>query len=679
MQFLPARLVGFFLVLLFVLFFFQGTVLAQGENWKPDSEVTLVGKGSVRAKEFLNWTLNPQNANWVFLTPGTGSLDQIAQFWGLIRNIAYFLTLIVVLSTAFLIITSRGRNFNARRQVFVIAGVFLLITFSFAIIGFIYGLSDTLQNFFLRLPNKNGISSQDLLNVAFPYDTFLGFRRSGMENDEATIVSLVLLRATAITYYVMAGVLILRKIILWFFIILSPIWVLLLPFPLVRNTAKIWVGEFFRWLFYGPLFAVLLAGLVMMWKSGIPLNFTTQPEGTVVYPTAINILLGGPGIALTSANNLNNVDTYAKYLIALLMLWVVIALPFVLLRIFRDALASFFKDDNLFLQKAFAGLYPFLGRPATSVLPPPPVPSGAAGLALRRPMETASANQINISAQVANINTLPQVKTSDIVKYAGLSIPRIQDIAKLEMQRGTITQNQALLKNIAAPTSITNIHERSRFSSIQQELLSRAKRGDVNATTILTAAETARWGKPIPIVMQRVTGARPGAPATLPQLMPMANHIQTVGIDDYEEVKKMWEENYRSGEVPISDKIKSREDWIKQDMQKISSVIELLSNPDEEVKKQGVEQLSVILPFLLLGGFSDQETIIYLKAKLEAAKKELAEIEQKQQEEESKVSIEQKKETGDKPKHMEAEASLNEQTPQTDERTTTPIDEGNKP
>lgn len=669
MQFLPARLAGFFLVLLFVLFIFPQTALAQGENWKQDAEVTLVGKGSVRAKEFLDWTLNPQNANWVFLTPTTGGLNQISQFWSLIRNIAYFLTLIIVLFTAFLIITSRGQNISARRQVFVIGGVFLLITFSFAIIGFIYGISDTLQNFFLRLPNKNGISSSDLLNIAFPYDTFIGFRRSGTENDEANIVSLVLVRATAITYYVMAGVLILRKIILWFFIILSPIWVLLLPFPLVRNTAKIWIGEFFRWLFYGPLFAVLLAGLVMMWKSGIPLNFSTQPEGAVVYPTATNILLGGPGIAVSPTNNLNNVDTYARYLIALLMLWVVVALPFVLLRIFRDALASFFKEDNLLLQKAFAGLYPFLGRPPAPVMPPPPMPAEGAGLALRRPFETTSAKQINISAHVANIATLPQAKTSDIIKYAGLSIPSIQDIARLEMRRENIGQNQTTLRNIAAPTTLANIHERSRFSSIQQELLSRAKRGDMGATTILAAAESARWGKPVPFMMPTI--ARPGAPvvAGKPQIMPMVNHVQTVGIDDYEEVKKMWEENYHSGEVPISDKIKSREDWIKQDIQKISSVIELLSSADSEIKKQGVEQLSTILPFLLLGGFSEQETIIYLKAKLEAAKKEQAEVEQKQQEEESKVSIEQSKETEEKPKEMEAEANPQEPTP---------IDEGNK-
>ncbi len=37
-----------------------------------------------------------------------------------------------------------------------------------------------------------------------------------------------------------------------------------------------------------------------------------------------------------------------------------------------------------------------------------------------------------------------------------------------------------------------------------------------------------------------------------------------------------------------------------------------------------------ILPFLLLGGFSDLETVTYLKAKLEAAKHTLEIIEKKQ-------------------------------------------------
>lgn len=219
------------------------------------------------------------------------------------------------------------------------------------------------------------------------------------------------------------------------------------------------------------------------------------------------------------------------------------------------------------------------------------------------------------------------------------------------------------------------MHERSRFSSIQQELLSRSKRGDVTATTILAAAESARTGKPVPVplgsridVSNRapiVVGVRPDtrrqrdeAPLTAlrPTIMPTINRIQTVGIDDYEDVKKMWEENYRAGDVPISDKVKSREEWITQDITKIESVIELLQNVNEEKKRQGLEELAIILPFLLLGGFSDQETIIYLKAKLEGAKKVLTELEQKTKEED-KVLVENKKEEEkEKAMHMEASA-----------------------
>src|SRR5581483_7749680 len=138
---------------------------------------------------------------------------------------------------------------------------------------------------------------------------------------------------------------------------------------------------------------------------------------------------------------------------------------------------------------------------------------------------------------------------------------------------------------------------------------------------------------------------------------PTINRIQSVAIDDYEDVKKMWEENYRSGDIPISEKIKSRSEWVKQDIVKMESVIELVSSIDQEKKKQGLEELAVILPFILLGGFSDQETVIYLKAKLEAAKKVLTELEEKTSEED-KVMVERKREE-EAEKTMEASAEEN--------------------
>src|SRR2546430_370058 len=180
----------------------------------------------------------------------------------------------------------------------------------------------------------------------------------------------------------MAGILLVRKIILWFFIAVSPIYPLLLfHFP-IRNTAKIWIGEFFRWLLYAPLFFIFLSSLVIIWQHNInlfPFDFT-QVNSFIVYPTAINILLGGPGQQLNIKNSVNYNDTFAEYIIALIMLWIVIFMPFILLRIFLDYLSSlnFDKDSSMnFIQniaKKVPGNQLFFPNTPIAPVPIPPTP-----------------------------------------------------------------------------------------------------------------------------------------------------------------------------------------------------------------------------------------------------------------------------------------------------------------
>jgi hypothetical protein len=105
-----------------------------------------------------------------------------------------------------------------------------------------------------------------------------------------------------------------------------------------------WV--FFQWIFYGPLFAIFLGALAKIWKAGIPFLFdfsrTVDAKNYIgyVFPTGINITYGGPaqiGIQKLSAlNNGNYIDTFAEYVITLIMLWAVFFFPWWLLRIFRD-------------------------------------------------------------------------------------------------------------------------------------------------------------------------------------------------------------------------------------------------------------------------------------------------------------------------------------------------------
>src|SRR3989344_9381907 len=103
--------------------------------------------------------------------------------------------------------------------------------------------------------------------------------------------SLFIVKLTSFTYNFLSVIVILRQIILMFLLVISPLLGLLLPFIFIRNTGYIWIGEFFRWLFYGPLFALFISALARIWKANIPytFDFTRAQNGEMVYQTGINI------------------------------------------------------------------------------------------------------------------------------------------------------------------------------------------------------------------------------------------------------------------------------------------------------------------------------------------------------------------------------------------------------
>jgi len=300
-------------------------------NWIADPDVTFAGKSSARAAQFVDWTL--KNYQW--------SVNDIplSDYWVKIRNIVYVLLILAILAASAVMIITHGNNVSVFSFIRLLFIAILLITLSFALIKTLYQLTDIFQGFFLNISGKT-IGSSDIGSVQINYKDFQGLRLSGTENDEAVFTSVNLIKLTTITYMVMGGILLVRKIVLWFFIIISPIFPLLIFYIPLRNTAKIWIGEFFRWLLYAPLFSILLSGLVTLWKTQISvLPFKFIPN-SVQYPTAINILLGGPGQNVSLTNSLNNNDTFIQYIVALIMLWMVIFLPWLLLKIFLDYIGT---------------------------------------------------------------------------------------------------------------------------------------------------------------------------------------------------------------------------------------------------------------------------------------------------------------------------------------------------
>lgn len=655
--------------------------------WVEDPNVTFVGKVANRSGSLLDWTL--QNYNWTFVSPQT--TNPLASFWVTIRNIVYVLLVVIVLSIAFLIIITRGKNITVMRFIPQFIFMLLLITFSFSLVQFLYQITDIVQGFFLKSPNNAPlfISQKDLLQINFDYKNFVGYRRFGAAFDESAFMSLLLVKLTAITYYVMIGVLLIRKIILWFFLIISPIFaVLIMYFPL-RNTGKIWLGEFFRWLLYGPIFAIFLGGVVYVWKTGIPLQFRGFPgagnEDTILFPTAVNILLGGPGQQVSLTNSINTPETFAQYIVALLMLWVVILLPFLLLQIFLDYFHSFALNETVPIKQFFNNGYSFLKPPPLPNSPvgnpPPPLyqPTGMArAIPFVKKLDIPNLQQQSLSKssyEKQDIQTTFRQSQSsqtqehtEILRLANLSLPTMRDIARFET--ATISQNsrdhqeltkiRETLQQIAKPEIAQSPDERIRLVTVKNQLTEKEKQGSPMASAVLTAAKS--------VAQQNITAnhATPGVPlkTTATVTLPVVNRTQTVSLDDYEAVKKLWHENYQKLAPPQNTKgvQTNRKTWINEDIEKIQTAINLLTTNDPQKVKQGMDIVGKILPFLLIGGFSQTEIITYLKSKLEAAKAVLMEIDNKKEEEETLLDVSQKKEEEPKVMHAQEEITKPKET-----------------
>ncbi len=517
----------------------------------PDSEVTFDGKNAARSGLLLDWSL--QNYDWEQLNSVTSGTDPLLPFWVTIRNIVYAFFVLFVLITAFIIISTRGRSIGVRRFIPRFIAVILLVTFSYALIQFIYQITDIIQGFFLKNPDTATniahpeIWQGNLLYVGWDYTQFIGLRLTGDMNNESAFVSLLFVKLTALTYYVMVIILIIRRIILWFFIIVSPIFPLLLLYYPVRNTAKIWIGEFFRWALYAPLFAIFLAGLVQVWRAGVPLNFIPhdysnyatldQPlkplAGNIwdptndIFPTAINILLGGPGqtvcynnTATTPCNNsLNLPETFALYLVALLMLWMVIIVPWILLQIFLDYATNYNYAENSVIKNIRNRSSAFLGGappvPVNPAAPPGPAPSfglgrvlpftpkfnlPGRGAGLAKAIPASSNEAINTENNITKSSTAGLAKPlpADIVLLGltNLSVPKMQDIARFETsilstnkeKQQEVSTMQQSLEQIAHPEILTNTRDREHYKEIREHLVKESEKGNVLATTILNAA-----------------------------------------------------------------------------------------------------------------------------------------------------------------------------------------------
>lgn len=450
---------------------------ADTTKWINDRDVTFAGKIAARSRDLLNNVI--LHHQWSFTSGPTGNpFDAI---WITIRNIVYAVLGLFILAGAFLLIITRGKSLTVKKFVPRFVLVLILVTLSYSLIAFFYQIGDVIQGFFFKRADGAVIQARDLLDVGFQYGDFnQGLRVQGDQWDENVFVSTLLVKLTAATYYAMFGILIVRKVILWFFIVISPIFPLLLMFANLRNSAKIWAGEFFRWLLYAPLFAILLSGLVAMWRLYIPLDLPGVSCGVddpiaapYRYDTAISILLGGPCQKVTLHNSLNSPDSFTQYVVALIMLWMVIIIPFLLLKIFLDYFNNFSFGESNVVKYLAQSSSPILNRYGMSfanggggVRPPPGGPSPSshpAGLAKSLPVAfTHSTLQ-----QTANdfANTMQSTAANSSVATTNANQAAFEQSIN-QMQANTSAESTQSAENIA--TAVTNATNQAVTNASEQ-------------------------------------------------------------------------------------------------------------------------------------------------------------------------------------------------------------------
>ncbi len=702
--------------------------------WVEDAEITAQGKTDDRARQFIYWVVT------------NSSIDNhpvLFKIWSTVRNVSYFFVIIVAaIMGVGMIITQRSAfntNIKVWPTVMKIAAILLFITFSASLVITVIQISDILMKFFIE-----NLGGKDLFNIYFAsisqeknYLDFVGCRDLNIRVQEAYKAEMMMLKLTNISYYVMGGMLILRKVFLWFLLFVSPFLALLMPFVFIRNIGWIWIGVFFQWVFYGPLFALFLGALASIWKAGIPYIFDFSRVGSTqgyIFPTAINILYGGPAQHLAILNNGNYIDTFAEYVITLIMLWAVTFFPWWLLRIFRDYCC----EGIIAMKNILMSMYDQQrGTPPT---PPGPVPTPTSiGTGLKIPREV----EIPIKVKLETVEEIKRAKSEEISRSLNMTATRLTDIAHFETNKQineTMKKNMNYLQN---PIQAETITDRQKYMNLRTELYNRALKNDAVAKGILSSISTSRIEQTekrqeilrsiprmVPVThvvsmkvkmtqetVKSITASLAGnanivnaiaektklqtaqvktvlsslnqnideSPTQIAQKVaeqsgikkeevvkiienlpesvkenkdvvqsvveyvtqPEKNIEQTVSIppsislEDYEQVKKMWKHQYEKGEVPVAENIKTREQWVDQDIVFITNTLNKLLSPNEELRQQGLDDIGYILPIFLINNLKGEELIVYLKAKLEAAK---AVQEEKQKEKEIEERLKSKTE-----------------------------------
>jgi hypothetical protein len=180
------------------------------------------------------------------------------------------------------------------------------------------------------------------------------------------------------------------------------------------------------------------------------------------------------------------------------------------------------------------------------------------------------------------------------------------------------------LKN---PIQASTPAERQKYMNIRSELSTRALKSDPVANRFIKSVVVAKINiaekeniiKTLP-TLPKIEVTDKTTPEVKKNIEEKIAVSPSVTLDEYEQVKKMWTNAYEKGEIPKTENIRSRGEWVEGDIVLITNTLNKLLSDDKELKAQALDEIGFILPIFLINNLSGDQLVTYLKAKIEAAR-----------------------------------------------------------
>jgi len=190
------------------------------------------------------------------------NVEAVKQGWVIVRDLCNMFFVLVILVIAFATIL-KYENYHVKKLLPKLLIMAVLINFSKTICGLII---DFAQVIMLTFVNGFGQYGENNLVELFQIKKFLAFSGSSeeakaigaWETAGAILAGFFALVVTLIVVLILLFVLVFRVIMLWVYVILSPLAFILSAFPAGARYAQQWWGEFSKQVIVGPILAFFI-------------------------------------------------------------------------------------------------------------------------------------------------------------------------------------------------------------------------------------------------------------------------------------------------------------------------------------------------------------------------------------------------------------------------------------